>query len=512
MVTIKNIGDMKRGLIALLLVSLFGMGAWAQNPETVRRLRQHAFLLASDSLQGRKTGTASADKAAAYICSQLAEMGAPSYTDSSYYFPFTYKGGKKGKNVMAIIPGSDPKLKDEYLVIGAHYDHIGVKSGGRADEDTIFNGADDNASGTSALLEITRSLLAHPERLKRSVLIAFFDAEEVGLEGSSYLADHCVVPFDKVRLMMSIDMVGYLRTSGYLEFMGHGTIAEGRRFLASVPWEAPYGKIRLKKFETAIFTATDTRHFAELGCPTLAVSTGLKSPYHKVNDEAEGLDLEGLSYITDYLSALIVQAASKESFAASGELASIHQPHQENNSMVRFGMMLQGGSSHLQLPESDLSGDRRLSYGLLAECRLRPSERWEFGLGAGYRSTGSGYSHTSSFRTHAVEIPLRIQRNATTVSLSSRLNLSFGYYMAPYYRYVFAGRTNSRQAAETASWDNLLQRHQYGLALGMNLRINDFLIEYRYAFDLNPAFASGFQSDYGKAFGRTFSMGVGWLF
>lgn len=231
-----------------------------------------------------------------------------------------------------------------------------------------------------------------------------------------------------------------------------------------------------------------------------------------MNDEAEGLDLEGLSYITDYLSALIVQAASTESFAASGEIASIHQPHHEDNSLVRFGMMLQCGSSHLQLPESDLSGDRKLSYGLLAECHLRPSVHWDFGLGAGYRSAGSGYSHTQSFRTHAVEIPLRIQRHTNTIGLSGILNLNFGYYIAPYYRYVFAGRTNSRQTAETASWDDVLQRNQYGLALGMNLKINDFIIEYQYALDFNPAFASGFQSDYGKAFGRTFSMNFGWLF
>jgi hypothetical protein len=111
MVTIKNIGDMKRGLIALLLVSLFGMGAWAQHPETVRRLRQHAFLLASDSLQGRKTGTASADKAAAYICSQLAEMGGALLYGQQLLLPLHLQGWQKGEKCDGHYPWQRPETE-----------------------------------------------------------------------------------------------------------------------------------------------------------------------------------------------------------------------------------------------------------------------------------------------------------------------------------------------------------------------------------------------------------------
>ena len=274
--------------------------AQAQHEELAKRLKQHAFVLADDSLRGRKTGTVYAQKAANYISRQLQAMGARPYSDTSYEFPFTYRSGtQKGMNLLVLFPGTDPELKEEYIVLGAHYDHIGTTLS--PSSDYIYNWADDNASGSSVLLELTRMLLAHPEQLKRSVLVAFFDAEEVGLEGSTYLANHFVVPVEQVKLMMSIEMVGYLRTSGFLEYSGYGTIADGKRLIGGLPWNAPYGKVKLKEFENSIFTATDTRGFAQKGCPTLAVSTGLKSPYHKVNDEAEGLDLDGMAYVTEHL-------------------------------------------------------------------------------------------------------------------------------------------------------------------------------------------------------------------
>ena len=117
--------------------------------------------------------------------------------------------------------------------------------------------------------------------------------------------------------MMSIDMVGYLRASGYQQYIGHGSIKGGKRLIASVPWESPYGKVDLKEFENSYFTATDTRPFAKKGCPTLAVTTGLKSPYHRVEDNPDGIDYEGLSYITNHLFSLIVKAASDEHLAPS---------------------------------------------------------------------------------------------------------------------------------------------------------------------------------------------------
>ena len=158
MLQLKGAGGHGKRFMVLAAVLLLNVAAWPQSVELIQRLKQHEYILASDSLRGRETGTPDAAKAAAYIRGQLREMGVRPYSDSGYDFPFTYKEDKKGNNVMALIPGSDPKLKGEYLIIGAHYDHIGVSKHSE-NGDSIFNGADDNASGTSALLCSTMSAL-----------------------------------------------------------------------------------------------------------------------------------------------------------------------------------------------------------------------------------------------------------------------------------------------------------------------------------------------------------------
>ncbi len=506
MIQLKGAGGHGKRFMVLAAVLLLNVAARPQSVELIQRLKQHEYILASDSLRGRETGTPDAAKAAAYIRGQLREMGVRPYSDSGYDFPFTYKEDKKGNNVMALIPGSDPKLKGEYLIIGAHYDHIGV-SKHSVKEDSIFNGADDNASGTSALLEITRMLHALPEPPKRSILVAFFDAEEVGLEGSTYLAEHCVVPIEKVRLMMSIDMVGYLRASGYLQYIGHGSIKGGKRLIASVPWESPYGKMDLKEFENSYFTATDTRPFAKKGCPTLAVTTGLKSPYHRVEDNPDGIDYEGLSYITNHLFSLIVKAASDEHLAPSGRVASVHRMSPYEASKSGFRVIAQCGSSHLRIPDYEITGQKKISYGMMAEWQLRPLEKLTIGIGAGYRSIGSGYWLQESYRMHTAEAMLRIQRNSFTLKFSGLMNIRLGGYIAPYYRYAFAGSLKDSQNPETVAWDRMLQRHQYGVSLGINMCINHLLLEYGYQFDLNPMFLSDAPF---KGQGRGFHLGVGY--
>ena len=503
---------MKKQMLTILALCCLSVAAEAQHAETVARLKQHAFTLADDSLRGRKTGTVYAQKAAAYICRQLQGMGAKPYADTTYYYPFTYKGGKqRGQNVMVLFPGTDSLLKNEYIVIGAHYDHIGVNLDPSA-ADNIYNGADDNASGSSVLLEVTRMLQAHPEQLKRSVLVAFFDAEEVGLEGSTYLANHYFPsPKDQVKLMLSVDMVGYLRTSGYLEYMGYGTIADGKKFINALPWNAPYGNVKLKEFETSIFTATDTRRFAMLGCPTLAVTTGLKSPYHKVNDEAAGLDLEGMAYVAEHLYALVTKAASDPQFAPSGKVARIHNgsgDESEANRVMGLSLMLRLGSGRLWLEDNELVGSSKLAYSLMAEWNICPTSKFELGLAACYTSLGSGYTQLQSYRYHALEVPLRIQFNSVNMDIEG-MWFKMGLFVAPYYRYVFAGSLNNRLVEETKGWSEVLHQHQYGVAFGFNYAIHKFLLEYRYSFDLSPMLLSDY---YPKGYGRSFTIGLGWKF
>lgn len=495
---------MKKIIFLLLIAVTVHCTLYSQRQVMMERMWQHAYTLSADSMQGRRTGTVYAAKAADYICTQLKGMGAQPYTDTSYFFPIFY-GNREGKNVMAVIPGSDSLLKDEYLILGAHYDHIGTRSG---EGDTIFNGADDNASGVSVLLEVTRALLAHSEQLKRSVLIAFFDAEEVGLCGSTYLADHCICPIEKVKLMASIDMVGYLRTSGFLNYQGSGTISHGDDFIRSLPWEAPYGKIILKKFENSIFTATDTRHFAELGCPTLAVTTGLKSPYHKKNDEASGLDFMGMTYVADHLTALVLKAASDESFKSSDRVSDIHDHASEK--MFAFSLMFRCGNSHLDLDskESELVGRRKGALGFDAELHFRPMERFDLGVGAGYHKIASGYALENSYNAHTLFSQLHLGYNPMGVNMNGLIRLYV--FVAPYYRYVFSGsQYNIHTKKQEIPWQDLLNTHHFGLSAGCYYTIRHFLLEYRYYFDFTPLLKDAYNPN-GR--NRGFTIGLGYRF
>ena len=109
-------------------------------------------------------------------------------------------------------------MKNEYIVIGAHYDHLGVKKG------EIYNGADDNASGVATLIELGKALKKNQSNLKRSVMLVAFDAEEIGLVGSKHFINHTSATDMDIKLMFSIDMVGWYKASGAVNYAGTGTI------------------------------------------------------------------------------------------------------------------------------------------------------------------------------------------------------------------------------------------------------------------------------------------------
>ena len=118
------------------------------------------------------------------------------------------------RNVVAAVPGSDPDLRNEWVVVGAHYDHLGLGSRGSlapAQVGQIHHGADDNASGTSGVLEIARVAAANRQRFRRSILFMAFAGEELGLLGSAYFTNHPTIPIDRIAGMINMDMIGRLR-------------------------------------------------------------------------------------------------------------------------------------------------------------------------------------------------------------------------------------------------------------------------------------------------------------
>ena len=385
----------------LFLIALFGcVSLFAQTQQ--ERLTKHVYYLASDSLRGRRAGSEDAAKAAAYIVGQFEEIGIQPFLEEGWYQPFE-RGGKTYKNVIGIIPGNDPVLKDEYIIIGAHYDHLGVSDG------QIYNGADDNASGTATIIEMARILKSQQSDLKRSVIVAAFDAEEIGLVGSNYLSKQ--LDLSKVKLMMSIDMVGWLEKGKTLRFEGVATVKDGKRLLREEA-EKMHIDIKSKNFESSVFGATDTQGFAEKGVATWYVSTGLKSPYHKPEDDPELIDYKGLDRITDYMADVTLRCATDEDFAPSGKISPIHSGKKKTLELVPTVSLVNGYSD---FPNSGFVGKSRygVNAGLMTQVNLsshlalKTGAQYEL-LRAKFPDEGDIFDSFLPYQQHSILVPANL--------------------------------------------------------------------------------------------------------
>lgn len=250
----------------------------AQNQSIVENLTAHLNYLASDELGGRRTKTEGAKKASEYVFNQFESFGLNPEVEE-------FASGKR-RNIVSKIPSKNGK----YILLGAHYDGEGTHWG------KIHNAADDNASGTSVLIELARFL--KDEELEYGVIFVAFDGEEVGLLGSSYNAKH--INSDEIALMISIDMVGHLEHEGRLIYEGSDTFENGKHFIE---------KSRIPNLTTRIYPVavntgllTDTFYYDKKGIPALNVLTGVEtSNYHAIDDNVESLDISGMALITEHL-------------------------------------------------------------------------------------------------------------------------------------------------------------------------------------------------------------------
>jgi len=249
--------------------------------DSVRLLRDLS-VLADDSMEGRATGTPGAERARAFLTSSLEADGiAPAVP--GYVRAFRWPGGE-GDNVLALVAGSDPAAR-ELILVTAHYDHEGVWDG------KIFNGADDNASGTAALLEISRRLRAEP--LRHTAILAFLDAEERGLYGARALVDEPPVPLASIALNVNLDMVA--RTGGVLWAAGAYHTPALRPILERLATEAPLelrlGHDRPDAPEGEDWTRqSDHGAFFRAGIPFVYFGVEDNPDTHRPSDDVDKID------------------------------------------------------------------------------------------------------------------------------------------------------------------------------------------------------------------------------
>lgn len=262
--------------------------------------------LADDAREGRGVGTTGLDSAAAYVARQFQIAGLRPAGTNGFLQPFTLDptapalahssvGAAAVENVVAMIPGQGT-LASQIVVLGAHYDHLGYGGPGSLDPDSVgvvHNGADDNASGTAALLETARILNRRVAPEQRTLVFVAFTAEELGLLGSDYYVKHVTQPIDSTFAMVNFDMVGRLRENK-LVAIGTGSAPELPQLLDSVntgyglgvsPVDDPWGR-------------SDHSSFYGAGVPVIHFFTDNHEDYHRTTDDWNTINVEGIQRVS----------------------------------------------------------------------------------------------------------------------------------------------------------------------------------------------------------------------
>ena len=288
-------------------------------------LEKHLIILASDSLEGRETGKPGQKMAADYIMNHFKNIGIPPYKGKKYYQKFKVKSRRhlckcddcdmsfmkkmlgqkkkiKGENVLGFIEGSD--LKDELIIVTAHYDHLGKH------DSLIFNGADDDGSGTVAAMEIAEAFMlaknaGHGPR--RSVLVMAVSGEEKGLLGSKYYTDHPIYPLENTVANLNIDMIGRIgdfhTDPNYVYLIGSDMLSTELHNISEAVNEEYVGldldyTFNKEDDPNRYYFRSDHYNFAKNNIPVIFYFNGIHEDYHKVTDTVEKIDFKKIETIT----------------------------------------------------------------------------------------------------------------------------------------------------------------------------------------------------------------------
>jgi Zn-dependent M28 family amino/carboxypeptidase len=199
------------------------------------------------------------------------------------------------RNVIGVLPGTGPHA-DEYVVIGGHYDHLGVR------RDQIYNGADDNASGTAGVIESCRALAALPYR-DRGVLCMAFSGEERGLLGSEHYCENPTIPLESITAMINMDMIGRLDHNSQENMLGIQGLGTGLSFQQIVDHRTAQAGIQYLP-DASAKGPSDHASFYEVGVPSLFFFTGVHEDYHQPGDDTEKVNAAGGAQVTELVYAI----------------------------------------------------------------------------------------------------------------------------------------------------------------------------------------------------------------
>lgn len=263
----------------------------ARDSITVNELKSHIDVLSDDTFEGREAGSRGGRAAANYLMKYIKQDLEPAGLDGRYFQAF----GAGYRNLLGKIEGNDPELRNEFILIGAHYDHVGygTPKDSYGPYGRIHNGADDNASGVSTLLEVINAFSAAQLSCKRTLIFAFWDGEEKGLLGSEHWAANPTVPLDQIKVAINIDMVGHLRNRR-VEVFGYRSMPGFRSLISA----ANTGSELDLDFFWEVKQNSDHYSFFKRKIPILMYHTGLHDFYHRPSDDAHLINTDGVREVS----------------------------------------------------------------------------------------------------------------------------------------------------------------------------------------------------------------------
>jgi Zn-dependent M28 family amino/carboxypeptidase len=297
---------MKIQFLILFIIASYNLFAQIDS----NAIRQHISILANDSMKGREFGTSYIKKSSDYIATYYKKLNLNPYFET--YEHFFESNDVKGNNVLAYIEGEDKKLKNELIIISAHYDHIGMRKP-NVDNDSVMNGANDNAAGTAIVLELA-NYFSKEKKLKRSILFVNFTGEEKGLLGSIALAAEFkkrnIIPYCNINLEMMGTVLTDAPGKAYMTGFDKSNLAE----LMNAAVDEPFVVFSEIENKEGLFYRSDNFSFYDafnIPAHTLCTFDFTNFDYyHDIDDEPQHLNYSNMSVVANRLASAIKSLAN----------------------------------------------------------------------------------------------------------------------------------------------------------------------------------------------------------
>jgi hypothetical protein len=314
--------------VLIIIVILLSVGLNRVNAQKAfvdpEDLTEWVSYLASDKMLGRRNGSPEMREAAGWIAGKYEEMGLkPVNNKTGYIQNYTYTSRQNEvaeRNVIGIIEGSDQLLKDQYIVLSAHFDHIGIRRG--STQDSINNGADDNAAGTATLLGIAKAIKLSGKKPGRSIIFAAFSGEENGMRGSRYFVANSPIPLNKIFADLNFEMTGHSEYLGKNKYYMTGCLmSDLDDIIGEYNKQTDFQLVDTIKLSHILFGSSDNIAFSRISVSE-GVTTGIPSGtfatttmaahIHNVTDEVSLFDFDNMAGLVNHFSELVLWLSERK--------------------------------------------------------------------------------------------------------------------------------------------------------------------------------------------------------